>query len=68
MHALVQDATGINFTTFGSDVAAARAAAISALPPSYRNSLSYCPSVGHVLNEVGFVQILVTRENEELDL
>ncbi|CAM6086648.1 unnamed protein product [Calypogeia fissa] len=52
MHTLVQDATGIDFTSFGTDVAAAQTAAISALPPSTHNSLSHCPSVGHVLNEV----------------
>lgn len=53
MHSLVQDATGIDFTSFGSDLASAQAAAVSALPPSAHNSLGHCPSVGHVLNEVG---------------
>ncbi|KAL3682759.1 hypothetical protein R1sor_000781 [Riccia sorocarpa] len=52
MHSLVQDATGIDFASFGSDVEAAKSAALAALPGGNPNLLTHCSTVGHVLNEV----------------
>ncbi|BBN16850.1 lysyl-tRNA synthetase, class II [Marchantia polymorpha subsp. ruderalis] len=52
MHSLVQDATGIDFATFGSNLEAAKSAAVSALSTSNSSLFDHCSSVGHVLNEV----------------
>ncbi|TVU10704.1 hypothetical protein EJB05_44248 [Eragrostis curvula] len=50
MHSLVKEATGIDFSSFGKDVEAAKNAVRGLL--SNDTSLQACSSVGHVLNEV----------------
>ncbi|KAL6012746.1 Lysine--tRNA ligase, chloroplastic/mitochondrial [Asimina triloba] len=56
MHNLVKEATGIDFSEFGSDVIAAKDVAMRTLKNDLDNidqlSFESCPSVGHVLNEV----------------
>lgn len=54
MHSLVQDATGVDFAAFESDVEAARTAAVQVLANdgSSASAVRECSSVGHVLNEV----------------
>ncbi|KAH6811292.1 Lysyl-tRNA synthetase [Perilla frutescens var. frutescens] len=56
MHNLVKEATGIDFTKFGDDLATAKEATLQTLAVGGDNknksSIEACPSVGHVLNEV----------------
>ncbi|XP_057781138.1 lysine--tRNA ligase, chloroplastic/mitochondrial isoform X2 [Salvia miltiorrhiza] len=56
MHNLVKEATGIDFTKFDDDLAAAKEVALRTLNAGGDNqnktSIEACPSVGHVLNEV----------------
>ncbi|XP_002981582.2 uncharacterized protein LOC9647783 [Selaginella moellendorffii] len=56
MQSLVQEATGIDFSAFGSDLSAAKSAALSALSPrkdeSLQTVIANCATVGNVLNEV----------------
>nr|CAB3476536.1 unnamed protein product [Digitaria exilis] len=56
MHSIVQQATGINFSSFGQDVESAKSAARGLLGikvgSSESISLQSCSSVGQVLNEV----------------
>lgn len=58
MHNLVKEATGIDFLQFCDDLEAAKEVTLKALETSRDNpekhSIEACPSVGHVLNEVGF--------------
>ncbi|TVU10643.1 hypothetical protein EJB05_44187 [Eragrostis curvula] len=51
MHSLVKEATGIDFSSFGQDVEAAKNA-VRGLLSNDSTSLQACSSVGHVLNEV----------------
>lgn len=56
MHNLVKEATGIDFMKFGDDLKAAKEVTLQALDANEEKcSIEACPSVGHVLNEVGFL-------------
>lgn len=56
MHNLVKEATGIDFTEFGSDLNKAKDVTLSSLnmgsSNQEANSIGACQSIGHVLNEV----------------
>ncbi|KAL1831982.1 hypothetical protein ACET3Z_001633 [Daucus carota] len=56
MHNLVKEATGIDFTEFGSDLEKAKDVTLSSLNIGSNNqeanSVRACQSIGHVLNEV----------------
>lgn len=56
MHNLVKEATGIDFTEFGSDLNKAKDVTLSSLNMGSNNqeanSIRACQSIGHVLNEV----------------
>ncbi|KAK1356197.1 Lysine--tRNA ligase [Heracleum sosnowskyi] len=56
MHNLVKEATGIDFTEFGSDLKKAKDVTLSSLNIGSNNqeanSIRACQSIGHVLNEV----------------
>jgi lysyl-tRNA synthetase class II len=56
MHDLVQEATGVDFESFGGDLEKARAAALEAVAAAGGNtrspSLRTATSVGYLLNEV----------------
>ncbi|MQL72006.1 hypothetical protein Taro_004336 [Colocasia esculenta] len=56
MHNLVKEHTGIDFSSFGDNVEAAKESAIKALGIGSAKKddilIQSCPSVGHVLNEV----------------
>lgn len=65
MHNLVKEATGIDFTEFGSDLKKAKDVTLNSLNMGSNNqeasSIRACQSIGHVLNEVSqhfLVQIL----------
>lgn len=56
MHNLVKEATGIDFLKFGNDVKTAKEVTVEALDVGHdqdKYAIEACPSVGHVLNEVG---------------
>lgn len=56
MHNLVKEATGIDFTEFGSDLKKAKDVTLNSLNMGSNNqeasSIRACQSIGHVLNEV----------------
>jgi len=56
MHSLVQEVTGIDFASYGNDLEAAKAAAMSFFEGHIERhdtgTILKCPSVGHLVNEV----------------
>lgn len=56
MHSLVQDVTGIDFASYGNDLEAAKAAAMSFFEGHIERhdtgTILKSPSVGHLVNEV----------------
>ncbi|KAK1354082.1 hypothetical protein POM88_047338 [Heracleum sosnowskyi] len=71
MHNLVKEATGIDFTQFGSDLKKAKDVTLSSLNMGSNNqeanSIRACQSTGHVLNEEELQLVLFkTNKNESL--